>query len=55
MITDGPYVETKELLGGFVIVEADSMDRALEMAREWPSLATQPNATVQVHPIFERE
>jgi hypothetical protein len=54
-VTDGPYVETKELLGGFVIVEAADMDEAVAMASEWPSLSTQPNATVQVHPGYVRE
>lgn len=54
VVTDGPYIETKELLGGFVIVEADSIDEAVAMAREWPSLATQANATVQVHPGYVR-
>jgi hypothetical protein len=53
--TDGPYVETKELLGGFVILETETMDEALSIAAEWPSLATQPSATVQLHPVFVRE
>ena len=55
VVTDGPYVETKEVLGGFVILEADSMEQALQIASEWPSLATQPNATVQVQPGFVRD
>jgi hypothetical protein len=55
VVTDGPYVEAKELLGGFVILEAESMEQALEIAAEWPSLTTQPNATVQVQPAFVRE
>ena len=54
-VTDGPFVETKELLGGFVIVEAPDMDEALAMAREWPSLASQAQATVQVQPVHARE
>ena len=54
VVTDGPYVETKEILGGFVIVEAADMDEAVAMAREWPSLAGQPNATVQVQPVYTR-
>ncbi len=54
VVTDGPYVETKEILGGFVIIEAADMDAALAIASEWPSLATQPNATVHVQPVFER-
>lgn len=54
VVTDGPYIETKEILGGFVVLEAESMDQALAIAREWPSLATLPNATVQVQPVYER-
>ena len=50
VVTDGPFVETKELLGGFVILEADSLDDALAIASEWPSRATMPNAIVQVQP-----
>jgi hypothetical protein len=55
IVTDGPYVETKETLGGFVIVEAADIEEAVAMAREWPSLAGQPNATVQVQPVFVRD
>ena len=55
LVTDGPYVETKEILGGFVILEAASMDEALAIAREWPSLETLPKSTVQLHPAYVRE
>lgn len=54
VVTDGPYIETKEILGGFVIVEVETMDEAVSMPREWPSLASQPNATLQVQPGFVR-
>ena len=54
-ITDGPYVETKEMLGGFVVIEADDMDEAVAMASEWPSLVSQPSSTVQVQPVYVRE
>jgi hypothetical protein len=37
-ITDGPFAETKELLGGFIIVEVESEAVALEMARTWPGI-----------------
>ena len=52
---DGPYLETKEILGGFVVIEAADMDEAVAIASEWPSLASQPNATIQVRQVFERE
>lgn len=55
VVTDGPYIETKELLGGFVILEADSPEQALEIAKEWPSLSTQRNAIVQLQPVFVRD
>jgi hypothetical protein len=54
IVTDGPHVETKEMLGGFVIIEAADMEEAVAIASEWPSLSSQPNATVQVHPAFQR-
>ncbi len=54
VVTDGPYVETKEVLGGFVILETESEEQALAIAREWPSLSTQPNATVQLQPAYVR-
>ena len=55
IVTDGPYVETKEVLGGFVILEADSIEEAVRIASDWPSLTSQPNATVQVQPAYVRE
>jgi hypothetical protein len=55
VVTDGPYVETKEILGGFVILETESAEEALAIAEEWPSLASQPQATVQLHPVFVRD
>jgi hypothetical protein len=32
-VTDGPFVETKEIIGGYMIVEADGYERAVEVAR----------------------
>jgi hypothetical protein len=55
VVTDGPFVETKEILGGFVILEAEDIDQAVAIASEWPSLLTMPNATVQVQPGYVRD
>lgn len=55
VVTDGPYVEAKEILGGFVILEAESIEQAVAIASEWPSLSSQPNATVQVQPGYVRD
>ena len=35
---DGPYVEVKELVGGYMIVEAPTLDEAIEVARACPGL-----------------
>ena len=36
VVLDGPFAETKEVLGGFNIIEADSMDEAVEIASHFP-------------------
>ena len=55
VVTDGPYVEAKEILGGFVILEAATLEEAVAIASEWPSLAEMPNSTVQLQPAFVRD
>ena len=54
-VVDGPYVESKEFLGGFVILDAAGWDEALAIASEWPSLASQPNATVTLQQVLQRD
>ena len=54
VVTDGPYVETKEILGGFVVLTADSLDEAVAMASEWPSMAEMPNSVIHVQAVLER-
>jgi hypothetical protein len=46
-ITDGPYVEVKELIGGYMIVSADSLEEAIEIARQCPGLVG-PGSGVEV-------
>ena len=38
-VTDGPFVETKEVVGGFALLEARSKDEAIEMARTFLAIA----------------
>ncbi len=44
---DGPFVEVKELVGGYMIVSADSLDAAIEVARACPGLV-RPGSGVEV-------
>jgi hypothetical protein len=46
-VTDGPFAETKEALGGYYLIEADDLDEALRIAREVPA----PFGGVEVRPI----
>jgi hypothetical protein len=48
-VTDGPFVETKEALGGFYIVEARDLDHALEIAKLCPAYG----GGVEVRPVMD--
>ena len=47
-VSDGPFAETKELLGGFNLIEADSFEEAVQMAAELPWAAT---GCIEVRPV----
>jgi len=49
--TDGPFLETKEELGGFYLFEADSLDEALEVAARIP--AARRGGAIEVRPVVE--
>jgi hypothetical protein len=38
-VTDGPYAEVKEIVGGYMIVKAENLDVAVELSRGCPTLA----------------
>ena len=48
--TDGPFVEAKEVVGGFMIVSADNLEEATEVARECPGVVM-PGSSVEVREI----
>ena len=50
--TDGPFVETKEALGGYFIFEADDIDAALELAAKIPTASM--GGAIEVRPLVER-
>ena len=47
-ITDGPFAETRETLGGFFLVEAHDLDAALAIAARWPSARF---GSIEVRPV----
>ena len=49
VVTDGPFVETKEVLGGYYLVEATDLDQALAIGKLCPA----PYGGVEVRPIMD--
>ena len=50
-VQDGPYADTKEQLGGFIILELPSLDAALDWAARCPTAAT---GAVEIRPVSEQ-
>ena len=48
-VTDGPFVETKEAVGGFDLIEAEDMDEAVEIASRHPVAAI---GSIEVRPLW---
>ncbi len=51
LVTDGPFADTKEIFGGFYLLDADSLDVALAVAARIP--AARMGGSVEVRPIVE--
>jgi hypothetical protein len=51
LLTDGPFVDSKDFLGGFIIVEAENLDGALAVADELQEL--QGGGAIEVRPVLE--
>ncbi|WP_250037837.1 YciI family protein [Paractinoplanes maris] len=52
-VTDGPFLELKEVVGGFIHLVADDMDDAVAVAATWPGIAALGDR-VEVRPVMER-
>jgi hypothetical protein len=48
LVTDGPFVETKEALGGFYLIEAADLDEAIAIASDIPT----PNGGLEIRPVL---
>ena len=49
-VTDGPFMEAKEYFGGYMIIDCDGMDRAVEIARGCP--ATALGGAMEIRPLM---
>jgi hypothetical protein len=52
LLTDGPFVDAKEHLGGYCLVQVDNLDAALEIAARIP--AARMGGAIEVRPLVER-
>jgi hypothetical protein len=50
LVTDGPFAETKEQIGGFFLIEANDFPEAIQIAAKWPSARI---GSIEVRPIEE--
>jgi hypothetical protein len=53
VVTDGPYLELKEIIGGVVVLECDDIDEATRIASTWPLAAGM--SALEVRPVMSRE
>jgi hypothetical protein len=53
LTTDGPFADTKEVFGGFYLLDADNIDTAIQVASRIP--AARLGGSVEVRPIVERQ
>jgi hypothetical protein len=47
-VTDGPFSESKESIGGYALVDVKDLDEAIAMARTWPTLSA-----IEIRPLIE--
>jgi len=52
LTTDGPFADTKEVFGGYFVVQADDLDEAIDLAARVP--AARLGGAVEVRPVVER-
>ena len=53
VITDGPYLELKEVIGAIVMLECDEIDEAARIAATWPLAAGM--SALEIRPVMSRE
>jgi hypothetical protein len=54
-VIDGPFTETKELIAGFTIIQAKSLEEAIEWVKRAPNLSESGEAEVEIRKVFDVE
>ena len=55
LVVDGPFTETKEIVAGYTVVEADSLAHVLEWARRWPQIDGHGEVELEIRQLYELE
>jgi hypothetical protein len=53
IVIDGPFIETKELIAGFSMIQVSSKEEAIEWARRWPKIEV--GVEIELRQVFEPE
>ena len=48
LVTDGPFIDAKERIGGYAIIDVPDLDTAIELAKSWPA-----GGTIEIRPVME--
>jgi hypothetical protein len=52
-VIDGPFSEAKEIIGGYALIRAGSLEEAIDWAKRWPTIETEANVELEIRPLFE--
>lgn len=55
IVVDGPFTETKELIAGFTIIQARSLEEAIEWVKRAPNLSPNGEAEVEIRKVMDAE
>jgi hypothetical protein len=54
LVTDGPFIEGNEVIGGYAEIDVADLDEALRLAKTWPGGANAASRIVEVRPVMPR-
>jgi uncharacterized glyoxalase superfamily protein PhnB len=54
-VTDGPFAETKELIAGYSMIHAKSLQEAIDWVKKWPAIDTEQDVEIEIRRMFELE
>lgn len=53
LLTDGPFIDSKEYLSGLIVIDVDNLDAALDIAQELQDARTGAGGAIEVRPVVE--